>query len=159
MWRVLSSPTLCFILLHYFLTWNIADHLSIHLWNWQHLYIFQVPCMYDITKIYDFGSSTCGYTIFIIFIPRWRHQMETFSASLAICARNSPVIGEFRAQRPVTRSFDVFFDLRPNKHWWGWWIETPSHPLWRHCNAGMIFLPEYHVPNLHCGLGCGNKVT
>ena len=41
----------------------------------------------------------------------WRHQMETFSALLAICAGNSPVPGEFPAQRPVTRSFDVFFDL------------------------------------------------
>ena len=45
----------------------------------------------------------------------WRHQMETFSALLAICAGNSPVPGEFPAQRPVTQSFDVFFDLRPNK--------------------------------------------
>ena len=53
----------------------------------------------------------------------WRHQMETFSALMAICAGNSPVPGEFPAQRPVTRSFDVFFDLRPNKRlskqWWG----------------------------------------
>ena len=40
--------------------------------------------------------------------------METFSALLAICAGNSPVPGEFPTQRPVTRSFDVFFDLRPN---------------------------------------------
>ena len=35
--------------------------------------------------------------------------METFSALLAICTGNSPVPGEFPAQRPVTRSFDVFF--------------------------------------------------
>ena len=28
---------------------------------------------------------------------------------------NSPVADEFRAQRPVTRSFGVFFDLRLNK--------------------------------------------
>ena len=42
-------------------------------------------------------------------------QMETFSALLAICAGNSPVPGEYPAQRPVTRSFDVFFDLRLNK--------------------------------------------
>ena len=46
--------------------------------------------------------------------------------------------GEFPAQRPVTQSFDVFFDLRPNKrlskHWRGWWFETPSCPLCRHCN-------------------------
>ena len=59
--------------------------------------------------------------------------METFSALLAICAGNSPVIGEFPTQRPVTQSF-VFFDLRLNKRlskqWWGWWFETPSRPLW-----------------------------
>ena len=44
--------------------------------------------------------------------------METFSALLVICAGNSPVPGvpgEFPAQRPVTRSFDIFFDLRLNK--------------------------------------------
>ena len=65
--------------------------------------------------------------------------METFSALLAICVGNSPVLGEFLAQRPVTRSFDVFFDLRLNKwlskHSWGWWFETLSHPLWRHRNG------------------------
>ena len=37
--------------------------------------------------------------------------METFSALLALCGGNSPVTGEFHSQRPVTRSFDVFFDL------------------------------------------------
>ena len=65
--------------------------------------------------------------------------METFSALLAICAGNSPVPGEFPTQRPVTRSFDVFFDLHPNKRlskqWWGWWFETLSCPLWRHRNG------------------------
>ena len=54
------------------------------------------------------------------------------SALLALCAGNSPVPGEFPAQRPVTRSFDVFFDMRPNKRLskqsWGWWFETPSRP-------------------------------
>ena len=53
--------------------------------------------------------------------------METFSALLAICPWNSPVTGEFHAQRPVTRSFDGFFDLRLtkrlSKQWWGWWFE------------------------------------
>ena len=42
-------------------------------------------------------------------------QMETFSALLAICAGNSPVPSEFPTQRPVTRNFDVYFDLRLNK--------------------------------------------
>ena len=68
----------------------------------------------------------------------WRHQMETFSALLAICAGNSPVTGEFPTQRPVTRSFDVYFDLCPNerlsKQSWGWWFETLSRSLWRHRN-------------------------
>ena len=74
----------------------------------------------------------------------WRHQMETFSALLTICAGNSPVPGEFPTQRPVTRSFDVYFDLRPNKRLskqsWGWWFEMPSRPLWRHRNVLMPFL-------------------
>ena len=41
--------------------------------------------------------------------------METFSELLAFFAGNSPVPGEFPAQRPVTRNFNIFFDLRPNK--------------------------------------------
>ena len=45
----------------------------------------------------------------------WRHQMETFSALLALCAGNWPAVGQFPSQRPVTRGFDVFFDLRLNK--------------------------------------------
>ena len=68
--------------------------------------------------------------------------METFSALLAICAGHSPVPGEFPAQRPVTRHFDVFFDLRTNKllskQSWGWWIETPLPPLWRHRNDSSL---------------------
>ena len=60
--------------------------------------------------------------------------METFSTLLAICGRNSPV----PAQRPVRRSFDVFFDIclnkRLSKQSWGWWFEMLSRPLWRHCN-------------------------
>ena len=69
----------------------------------------------------------------------WRHQMETFSALLAICAGTSPVSGEFPTQRPVTRGFDVFFDLRLNKRLskqsWGWWLETLSWSLWRQSNG------------------------
>ena len=47
--------------------------------------------------------------------------------------------GEIPTQRPVTRSFDVFFDPRLNKRLskqpWGWWFETPSCSLWRHRNV------------------------
>ena len=64
--------------------------------------------------------------------------METFSALLALCARNSPVSGDFPSQRPVTRSFDVLVDVclnkRLSKHSRSWWFETQLRPLWRHCN-------------------------
>ena len=58
---------------------------------------------------------------------------------------NSLVTGEFPAQRPVTRSVDIFYDLRPNKRLskqsWGWWFETLSRPLWCHCNE----IAENHI--------------
>ena len=67
--------------------------------------------------------------------PWWRHQMEIFSALLALCAGYSPVTSELPSQRPMTRSFDVLFDLRLNKRLskqsWGWWSEMPSRSLWR----------------------------
>ena len=81
--------------------------------------------------------------------------METFSALLALCAGNSPVTGEFPAQRPVTRSFGVFFDLRLNKRLskqsWGWWFETLSRPLWRHCNDVLIFITIFSQLSLKSG--------
>ena len=69
----------------------------------------------------------------------WHHQMETFSTLLALCAGNSLVISEFPPQRPVTRSFGIFVDLRFNK----WlskqlrcrWFEMPLCSLWHHCNV------------------------
>ena len=52
--------------------------------------------------------------------------------------------GSLYIQRPVTRSFDVCFHLRPNKRLSkqprGWWFETPLWSLWRHCND-----PEHYV--------------
>ena len=69
----------------------------------------------------------------------WRHQMETFSALLALCEGNPPVTDGFPPQRSETRSIDVFFDLRVNK----WlskqsrrrWFGTPLRSLWRHWNG------------------------
>ena len=86
----------------------------------------------------------------------WRHQMETFSALLALCAGNSPVSGDFPTQRPVTRSFHVFFDLRLNKRLskqsWGWWFETLSRSLWRHCNVSRDSLYRYVINAQNLGL-------
>ena len=69
----------------------------------------------------------------------WRHQMETFSSSLTLCAGNSPVTGEFPTQRPVKRNFDAFFGLCLNKRLSEQSrhrsFETSSRSLWRHCNV------------------------
>ena len=87
--------------------------------------------------------------------------METFSALLAICAGNSPVAGEFAAQRPVTRSFDVFFDLRLNKRLskqsWGWWFETLSRPLWRHRNVADALVPMMSLLYKHQSKGMDDQ--
>ena len=72
----------------------------------------------------------------------WRHQTETFFPLLALCEGNIPVAGGFPSQRPVTRNFDVFLDLRLNKRLNKQsrprWFETPSHSLWRNCNGARI---------------------
>ena len=71
----------------------------------------------------------------------WRHQMETFSALLALYAGNSPVTGEFPAQRPVTRSFKVFFGLRLNKRLskqsWDCWLRRHR----AHCEV-IVMMPS-----------------
>ena len=65
-------------------------------------------------------------------------QLSFSERKLAVAYILPWVPGEFPSQRPVTRSFDVFFHLCLNKQLSTqsrlWWFETPSHPLWRHCN-------------------------
>ena len=89
------------------------------------------PAINFFLKVPDISFSPANCTL-------WRHRVETFSTLLAFCTGNSPVTGEFPAQRPVSRSFDVFFDLRLNKQLSKQsrrrWFETQSRSLWRHCN-------------------------
>ena len=80
-----------------------------------------------------------------------RHHMKTFSSLLVVCAGN---LTDHR-WIPLTkvrdaRSFDVLVDLRLNKRLskqsWGWWFETPSRSLWRHCN-NLVFPHHSHQIN------------
>ena len=74
--------------------------------------------------------------------------------------------GEFPTQRPVTRSFDVFFDLHLNKRLskqpWGWWFETPSWTLWRQYKDYWPSVGEetmgLHSPRRHCLIGPGTPI-
>ena len=110
--------------------WTIL--LRLHLWYWTLLIRWVIYSKCETERL--------GY---VQSVSWWRHQMETFSALLALCAGNSPLPGEFPTQRPVTRSFDVYFDLHPNKRLgkqsWGWWFETLSWSLWRHRNGVQKF--------------------
>ena len=85
----------------------------------------------------------------------WRHQRETFSALLALWEGNPLVTSGFASQMPVTQTF--IFDLRPNirlrKQSRRRWFETPSRPLWRHCNGCFVvwlspFAPLNRLSNL-----------
>ena len=97
------------------------------MWCKFHFAVIQIPIdrsLYFCTRHADCTVVACSNQLYwyihkawsncITNVPSncnswWRHQIKTFSALLVICA------GEFPAQGPVTRSFDVFFDLRLNK--------------------------------------------
>ena len=100
----------------------LCEHIKFHI----RLIRFQVCAL---------NSTPWSFTEYTL----WRHQMKIFSALLVLREWNSPVTGEFPSQRPVTRSFDVFFDPRPNKRLSKQsrrlWFETSSRSLWRHCNV------------------------
>ena len=80
-------------------------------------------------------------------------KLNHFSVLLVLCAGNSPVTDEFPSQRPVTLSFDVFFDIDQNKRLskrsWGLWFETPLCSLWRHCNE-TLRIPSVHNTCVSC---------
>ena len=92
------------------------------------------------------------YTLYAIWITALCYEMKYIILLIAVLlllyimtSSNGNIFGvtghlcgAFPPERPVTRSFDIFFDLRLNKRLskqsWGWWFETLSCPLWRNCN-------------------------
>ena len=107
--------------------------------NWNDEWAFET----DKTFKHDIAVSI-GKFLTTCLPPRIREFMMTssdgniFRVTGHLCGEFTGP-GEFPAQRPVTRSFDVFFDLglnkRLSKQSWGWWSETPSWSWWRHCNV------------------------
>ena len=118
--------------------------------HWQmHFMVIRLNFHHLLTLVLVMASSQTGgkplFELIMTHFPEafinhddviiWKH----FPRYWPFVRGNSPVTGEFPAQRPMTRSFDIFFDLRLNKRLskqsWGRWFETPSCPLWRHRNA------------------------
>ena len=110
----------CLWLYYHFFIWHIYPyHSGLLHWHWSNHLIVLVPLKYPWRT--------------------WVNQSIMMTSSKGnIFHVTGQLCGEFTGLRPVTRSFDVFFYLRLNKkfskQWWGWWIETPSRLLWRHCN-------------------------
>ena len=97
----------------------------------------------------------------------WRHQTGTLSVLLAFCEGNHRLsTGGFPSQRPVTRSFYVFFHLHLNKRLSKQarcrWFKTPSCSLWHHCNESKentgIFIVSADYINLVPFYMCTGKV-
>ena len=118
-------------------------------------------CVFSTVPFYRY-SKTNGYSseaIQYCRLPIWHVRRPTsprammtssngniFRVTDLLCGEwNSPATGEFPAQRPVKRSFGVFFDLRMNKRLSkqsrGWWFEAPSPSLWRQRNAMWFHKP------------------
>ena len=123
------------------IAWNAWSSMCVEL-SCRHKYLNTYP---QPTDRFSEQNFTRIYQIIFIFgvalyidSPWWRHQMEAFSALLALCEGNPPVTSGFPSHRLVTRNFDVFFDLlldqRLHKHSRHRWLKTPSRWLWRHSN-------------------------
>ena len=93
----------------------------------------------------------------------WRHQIETFSALLALCEENAPVTGGFPLLRSVTRSFDVFIDLRLNKHLSKQarrrWFDRPSCSLLVECRQARTWSHFYWYSLSKIGTWISNYIT
>ena len=109
-------------------------------------------------KLHNVGTTA------LILSPCWANPIDVrvlvvdmmTSSNGNIFRVTGPLFGEFTgpiefpSQRPVARSFDVFFDLRLNKRLgkkpWGWWFETPSWSLWRHRDGSTATYILYFKP-------------
>ena len=84
--------------------------------------------------------------------------MEKFPNLLALCEGHLSVTGEFSSQRPVTCSFDVFFDLRLNGTpviWDAITLIMRSLQWHRYTRPWHIFFFTIHNWNIACYLLSG----
>ena len=105
--------------LFFYVQSSVNTHIKI-LYIWRTLWWFRIPRNWNLKRLniltqFQLLQLATHWRCALTAVGKmtwWRHQMETSSALLAICAGISPGTSEFRTQRPVKRSFDVFFDLK-----------------------------------------------
>ena len=107
--------------------------------SWDVLYIYEAS--WEITLIAKRFPGAGQFKVlqhYVILYMRTSSNGNIFRVTGPLCGEFTGP-GEFPTQRPVTQSFDVFFDLRLNKRLGkqpsGWWFEPPSCSLWRHRNG------------------------
>ena len=135
----------------------------------RHLYIEMALRWSRIRHIFIMEIHIPGKILYwdraLVTLTWWLHQMETLSALLALCAGNSLVPDKFPSQRPVTLSFDVFFDLclneRLSKQLRHRWFGMSSRSLWLHSNAHKNLESHFwHFVSVPSGSrNCGFLVT
>ena len=105
---------------------SYASHEHLH---WHSLFFF-ISCIIGLHDAVIKWSHFHGYWPFV----REIHPSGT---------------SKFPTQKPVTRIFDFFFNLRLNKRLnkqsRGCWFETPPRPFWRHCNTCICATPATRV--------------
>ena len=128
--------------------------------KWYHMIVMHVVSKLLVQQLVQDNMKGNTKDLCYVELTTMEHMMTSSNGTIFpvtdhLCG-NSPVPGEFPEQRPVTRTFDVFFDLPLNKplskQSWGWWFETLSPLLWRHCNdllrapvATLICLYEFSI--------------
>ena len=123
---------MCYCVRRVFLALCDFTHIPLWIfyWHWGHRMMCQRSNTDENEWLYHINWPRADHDDLI--------KCQKTSVLLVICAGNSPVTGEFPSQRAVAWSFDVFFELclnkRLSKQSWGWWFETPAHPLWRYDN-------------------------
>ena len=67
-------------------------------------------------------------------VIKWKHfpRYWSFVRGIHLSLVNFPHKGQWRGALVFS---SICLNKRLSKQSWGWWFETPSRPLWRHCNA------------------------
>ena len=115
------------------------------MWQWQRY----LGCLYEIYWYINFTKNHGCHGWYIspsLTLPGLNVVMMTSLNGNIVRVTGTlwGVTGGFPSQRPVTRSFDVFFVLRLKKRLGKQsgqrWSETPCGSLWRHCNGCIMWL-------------------
>ena len=138
--------------------WHVYSYCEIGKWNWRRIStsVFNMRQSKDpkhahnhmMAFIVAFFNNTAAATD----RKTTEHMMTPSNGNFFRVT--GPLCGEFTGHRgPVTRSFVVFFDLHLNKQlskqWWGWWSETHSRSLWRHCYWAFLTSNSSHWSQNH----------